>query len=431
MFVFADRLGLVFVSNLPLLYLMAAKNCPVKLLTGWSYKQLNVLHRAVGRYNLLSFRQFVSTPVIFLGLLAWVSYLLINVTSKEEFRNAFYEVFLFVHVLLQTFALIFLYFHHKGSRPYVLVCIFIFVTDRIVLRLTIRSTRATGTVTILPDKKTVRVTLPSTPGNSLQFLIRARDGFSKKLLEAAGSGSSEFTAIVDGPYGSCFVYESLWDSDVALLVAGGSGIVVIYPLVHELATTITSTGDEEHGTGLTRGNDAPKRIVMVWVVREECQLSWLHGGELVDLRKLGVEIVTHVTQGNVLVGKRPKMGDVVEDVGSDLRSSGRGCDSRSDGGRGCGSMGVVVCGPSDMVRDTRNSCAGMMRRGLDVRIVTEKFGWYSLLPSLNEYYHLTNRDSKYGKKLSSNSQATRSPVLLISIGPKSPVRQLAVFVKRR
>lgn len=114
------------------------------------------------------------------------------------------------------------------------------------------------------------------------------------------------------------------------------------------------------------GNDAPKRIVMVWVVREECQLSWLHGGELEDLRKLDVEIVTHVTQGNVVVGKRPKMEDVVENVG---------CDLRSDGGRGCGSMGVVVCGPSGMVRDTRNSCAGMMRRGLDVRIVTEKFGW--------------------------------------------------------
>jgi NAD(P)H-flavin reductase len=350
----------------------------------------------------------VSTPAIFLGLLAWVSYLLIGVTSKEEFRNAFYEVFLFVHVLFQIFALAFLYFHHKGSRPYVLVCIFIFVTDRIVLRLTIRSTRATGIVTILPDKKTVRVTLrpnpssplkwhagdhvflsipsvaylhphpfsiASTPGNSLEFLIRARDGFSKKLLETAGSGLSEFTAIVDGPYGSCFAYECLRDSDVALLVAGGSGIAVIYPLVHELAITITSTGDEEHGTSLVRGNDAPKRIVMVWVVREECQLSWLHGGELEDLRKLGVEIVTHVTQGNVVVGKRPKMEDVVEGVGCDLRSSSQGCDSRSDGGRGCGSMGVVVCGPSGMVRDTRNSCAGMMRRGLDVRIVTEKFGW--------------------------------------------------------
>ncbi|KAI5838684.1 ferric reductase like transmembrane component-domain-containing protein [Morchella snyderi] len=358
MFAFADRLGLVFVANLPLLYLMAAKNFPVKLLTGWSYEQLNVLHRAVGRVcittaighfatfiwvwdktldSLLSFRQFVSNPVIFLGLLAWVSYLLIGVTSKEEFRNAFYEVFLFVHVLFQMFALAFLYFHHKGSRPYVLVCAFIFVTDRIVLRLTIRSTRATATVTILPDKKTVRVTLrpnprsplkwyagdhvflsipsvaylhphpfsiASTPGNSLEFLIRARDGFSKKLLEAATNGPSEFTAIVDGPYGS---------SDVALLVAGGSE----------------------------------------------------------DLRKLGVEIVTHVTQNNVVVGKRPKMKDVVESVECDLRSS----DSRSDGGRERGSMGVVVCGPSGMVRDTRNSCAGMMRRGLDVRIVTEKFGW--------------------------------------------------------
>lgn len=219
----------------------------------------------------------MSIPVIFLGLLAWVSYLLIGVTSKEEFRNAFYEVFLFVHVLFQILALVFLYFHHKNSRPYVLVCIFIFVTDRIVLRLIIRSVQATGTVTILPDKKTVRVTLPlnpssplkwhvgdhvflsipsvaylhphpfsiaSTPGNSLEFLIRARDGFSKKLLEAAGRGSSEFTAIVDGPYGSCFAYDCLQSSNVALLIAGGSGIAVIYPLVHELATTITSTGDE-------------------------------------------------------------------------------------------------------------------------------------------------------------------------------------------
>lgn len=49
MFVFADRLGLVFITNLPLLYLMAAKNCPLRVLTGWSYEQLNILHRAVGR----------------------------------------------------------------------------------------------------------------------------------------------------------------------------------------------------------------------------------------------------------------------------------------------------------------------------------------------------------------------------------------------
>lgn len=48
LFVFADRTGLVFVANLPLLYLFAAKNQPIKLLTGYSYESLNIFHRRLG-----------------------------------------------------------------------------------------------------------------------------------------------------------------------------------------------------------------------------------------------------------------------------------------------------------------------------------------------------------------------------------------------
>ena len=48
LFVFADRAGLVFVANLPLLYLFAAKNQPIKLLTGYSYESLNIFHRRLG-----------------------------------------------------------------------------------------------------------------------------------------------------------------------------------------------------------------------------------------------------------------------------------------------------------------------------------------------------------------------------------------------
>ena len=48
LFVFADRTSLVFVANLPLLYLFAAKNQPVKYLTGHSYETLNILHRRLG-----------------------------------------------------------------------------------------------------------------------------------------------------------------------------------------------------------------------------------------------------------------------------------------------------------------------------------------------------------------------------------------------
>ncbi|CUS14797.1 unnamed protein product [Tuber aestivum] len=49
MVIFADRLGGIAVTNLPLLYLMAAKNYPLKKFTAWSYEQPNTMDRAVGR----------------------------------------------------------------------------------------------------------------------------------------------------------------------------------------------------------------------------------------------------------------------------------------------------------------------------------------------------------------------------------------------
>ena len=47
-FIFADRTALAFVANLPLLYLFAAKNQPIKYLTGRSYESLNIFHRRLG-----------------------------------------------------------------------------------------------------------------------------------------------------------------------------------------------------------------------------------------------------------------------------------------------------------------------------------------------------------------------------------------------
>lgn len=48
LFVLADRCGLVFVANLPLLYIFAAKTQPLRLLTGYSYESLNIFHRRLG-----------------------------------------------------------------------------------------------------------------------------------------------------------------------------------------------------------------------------------------------------------------------------------------------------------------------------------------------------------------------------------------------
>lgn len=111
-FVFADRTSLVFVANLPLLYLFAAKNQPVKLLTGYSYETLNILHRRLGEvmcllallhglgmlgvwYTILrpggsSLASFVLSKIILLGksvlhiILLAASTSSIGITSKTE-----------------------------------------------------------------------------------------------------------------------------------------------------------------------------------------------------------------------------------------------------------------------------------------------------------------------------------------------------------
>jgi hypothetical protein len=35
----------------------------------------------------------------------------------------------------------------------------------------------------------------------------------------------------------------------------------------------------------------------------------------------------------------------------------------------------VVSGPEGLTRDVRNVCAGFSRRGRDVSVVVEKYGW--------------------------------------------------------
>jgi NAD(P)H-flavin reductase len=155
-------------------------------------------------------------------------------------------------------------------------------------------------------------------------------------------------AVVDGPYGSSFAPECLGGADVAVGVAGGSGIAVVYPLICRLAI---ACGDTK----------TPKKMVMMWIVREESDLLWLPDGWLDDLSAAGVEIVTYVTSAAKC---RPDMKEHLRTIAEQESIAHNGL-----------RMGVVVSGPSGMVRDVRNGCAMLMRRGDDVNVVAEKFGW--------------------------------------------------------
>jgi len=428
-FVLADRMGSLFIVNLPLLYLCAAKTQPLKALTGRSYEYLNIFHRRLGEILCLQgllhasgmlcvwytlFRpsdfkltRFLLLPVNLLGIGAFVSYETLYFTSLASFRQRWYELFLGSHIFLQTAGMAFLFFHHTASRPYVGAAFAITFIDRIIYRGTLKSTTVSAEASVMEDGETVKlstqiiqrprgspgrwfarcirdgwqatdhvfISIPSLGGthvrqahpftissaaplaeddqSRLELLIRAQAGFSRDLLDKARH-HSEFEMRIDGPYGSSHARSMLEDAELAICVAGGSGIAVVWPLVHHLLDISRSTSTEIVPTSVLRR----QKIVLVWVVHKQSHLSWVDQQELIKFANNGVEvIVPPATEDSGRPDLEGMVGELVERYGVERK------------------VGVVASGPDSMGRGVRNTCARLVREGVDIDVTVEKFGW--------------------------------------------------------
>lgn len=434
LFIFADRTGLVFVANLPLLYLLAAKNQPVKLLTGHSYESLNIFHRRLGEmmcllallhgvgmlgvwYTLLrpvglSLARFILSKVILLGIGTFVAYEALYFTSLGSFRQRWYELFLGLHIVLQVAALVLLWFHHSSSRVYVGVALAIFLIDRLVYRLTLKTRTMRASIELQEDKSTVMLhadiplvgsgsvlrkifgfdimngwkatehvflTVPSLATKhfiqahpftiasrapvvgdteaSLDLIIRAQDGFSSDLVRHAKAHNT-VSVRLDGPYGSQNAVDMLRESDFSVIVAGGSGIAVAWPLVWSVLERHQETDLET-----SAGASITQRICLIWVVHELSHLSWISTEQMDQLKARGVDII--VPEPTNEKG-RPDMGSI---VGSWVLKRDRNHHGLQ------ASFGVVCSGPDGMNRAVRNTCSSLLRNGYNVSVEIEKFGW--------------------------------------------------------
>ncbi|TGJ81213.1 hypothetical protein E0Z10_g7556 [Xylaria hypoxylon] len=420
-FVFADRAGYVFIVNLPLLYLLAAKNQPLKLLTGRSYEALNIYHRRVGEFMCFealvhfvsmviwrlclepewlateSLWHYFTHPLILEGIGAFVSYELLYFTSLAGFRERWYELFLACHVVLQIGALVFLWLHFFTSRPYILLSLVIFISDRIVWRIGLKSATATADIDILEDGDTVLlsanwdmprvqrqkaprwlfgqnilhgwrpadhvfVSIPSLGGSNalqahpftiasaapgrggmaqarLDLLIRAYSGFTSELLRHAQFNTT-VSVKLDGPYGSQDPLNMLRANKTTVLIAGGSGIAVVFPLLWDLAIT----------------HPGKRKIHLMWIIHSRSQRYWAPTGQLDELRQAGVCIT--IPQPTLEVG-RPNVANYVTEIASASLAG----------------IGVVVSGPDGLNRTVRNTCAREVRSGVNIDLRVEKFGW--------------------------------------------------------
>ncbi|KAK7607404.1 hypothetical protein BKA81DRAFT_374424 [Phyllosticta paracitricarpa] len=440
LFVFADRCSILFVSNLPLLYLFAAKNQPISWLTGRSYESLNIFHRRLGElvcllallhglgmfgvwYTLLKpvgfgLSRFLLSRVILPGIGALIAYELLYLTSLASFRQRCYEAFLVLHVGLQGAALVLLWLHHHRARVYVGIALLIFLVDRIVFRLFVKSTTMRADINILEDGQTVLVSTnwdlpkpagplqrllgrsvshgwqptdhafitvpnmslkhltqahpftiaspaPPSPDRShsdaqsrhawLSFLIRAQQGFSRDLILHAQTHSS-IRVRLDGPYGSRRPLHLLQRSRLAIVVAGGSGVAVAFPLLWALLNRRSPQSDEES----QQADGGPRHVCFLWVVHSRPQLSWLPKQRLDELCERGAHLL--VPEPTEEAG-RPDVAGVVRDWVATYDGGPRG------------RIGVVVSGPDGMNRTARNACAGLAKEGRRVDVEVEKFGW--------------------------------------------------------
>lgn len=434
LFVLADRTALVFVANLPLLYLFAAKNPLLMPLTGNSYETLNIFHRRLGEYMCLlallhsmgmlgvwytilkpaglSLAKFVLSKIILLGLGALIAYETIYFTSLGSFRQRWYELFLGLHVVLQALALVLVFFHHRGSRPYVAIALAIFLIDRLIYRINLKSLTTKAYLEVKEDQHTVlvRATVPFTsmkgsmswfrrpgltgpwkatdhvflsipslarkhwiqshpftiaskaprgsePESQLNLIIRAQDGFSKDLVRYA-KNHARATVRLDGPYGSQSAIRMLQDSDLAVIVAGGSGIAVAWPLVWSILDSC-KTVDVEPLT-----ESAPmKRMLFVWIVRQSSHLSWIGNEEMESLRASGVDIVVPPpteTHGHPDIRTCVTDWIVAHEAVSNLPPR---------------HVGIVCSGPDDMNRCVRNLASSLISKGHPISVEIEKYGW--------------------------------------------------------
>ncbi|KAL8868733.1 MAG: hypothetical protein Q9174_004789 [Haloplaca sp. 1 TL-2023] len=432
LFVFADRTSLLFVANLPLLYFFAAKNQPIKLLTGYSYESLNIIHRRLGEvmcllallhsfgmvgvwYTVLrpagfSLARFLLIKMIFIGVSAFVVYELIYFTSLGSFRRQWYELFLVLHVVLQVAALVLVWFHHHNSRPYVGAALAIFLVDRLIYRmvLKIQSRQASlhvpkdgGTAILraelpLAEKRqswkslfgggvfygwkatehiflTVpalsrkhiiqahpftiasRAPLDSDTNAKLKLIIRAQDGFSADLVRYA-QGHASAIVRMDGPYGSQNALQLLQQSDLSIVVAGGSGIAVALPLVWAVQQY-----QQVHDLEAKSKNELSK-IVLIWVIRQESHTAWLDAREIQDLKDAGIEVF--IPPPTETCGHPDLAGKIASLVSDHAVSSYEKVRT-----------GVVCSGPDGMNRAVRNECSLLLAQGYDIDVEVEKFGW--------------------------------------------------------
>ncbi|KAF7789296.1 hypothetical protein EIP86_000240 [Pleurotus ostreatoroseus] len=308
--------------------------------------QLNLMHRAISRVMLLmvwihwwgrvsmstSPKGSVSQPWRVYGLVAGILQTIITFISIAPIRKRFYEFFFLTHVVLVFVTLVLSHLHcaDPGYAYYIWPCWIIWGLDRVsrwlryailtnfhspnkspaelelvnhdTIRITVRRWVPFGwragqhmflafpTLGPVESHPFTIATIPEGEGKEMEmvYIVRARDGFTKRLREhiVDKDGLCRAPVFMDGPYGAP---PDITVFDTCVFFAGGSGVTYTMSRMRELVNAVHS------------GKACAKRIVWVWAVRHYCELLSLSTVSIANLillahiNWLGTELKKTVT----------------------------------------------------------------------------------------------------------------------------------------
>ncbi|KAI0730785.1 ferric reductase NAD binding domain-containing protein [Earliella scabrosa] len=348
----ATRTGWISIAILPFLLVLATKVNLIGMVTGVSHEKLQVYHRWTAWImyitSLIHTFPFIvgsihhgemvtnwnTTPWYWTGVAALIPQTWLVFMSWGPVRNRYYETFKKLHFVASVIFVVALFIHcnfRLTSWDYFLVTVVLYGVSWLarVGRTLYNGLNSQATLEALPENM-VKITIPTKlkwrPGQHffvrfldlgihaasshpftvatlpnqsegkegavMEIYARVHGGITARLAALAKKGAAGSSRVLlDGPYGG--VEANLKVYDRVLLLAGGSGVTFVVPLLLDLVRSYEP------------GKTACRSVHLVWAVRTNDALSWFE--DVLDNtikalpEGLSVSISYHVTDVPAIV----------------------------------------------------------------------------------------------------------------------------------
>ncbi|PWY68524.1 metalloreductase [Aspergillus sclerotioniger CBS 115572] len=323
------RAGWLAAAQVPLLVALAGKRNLIGMLCGIPYVRLNVYHRWVSRGLLLlstfhfafqnhgwdlyhiSKLEWDTDDCPTKGIAAYAFILWMNLTTLAPFRHMSYEFFAVQHIITFFGFMIALSYHlDTGTAPtsqrYIYASAGIYIASLILrsiyytyansrpphatlealdggatkIRITSRQIQTwqpgSHILVSLPrlglqlSHPATILSTPSSHNGELVLILKAHQGFTKKLITTANKPSDpestqphhrSYLALIDGPYTTSAPDFTTFDT--LLLIAGGTGVTFTLSQLLHIAHRSTT------------GPLPLRQVLFIWVIKKKRQASWV------------------------------------------------------------------------------------------------------------------------------------------------------------